>query len=242
MAKYFKTYDFVADRNMVAANKSFSFRSYTDRVGVFGNPGSGVIYNDGSRSPSGTIIGKSFSLNQSHYKLQAREGQTDAENKTLYDFLRSAPFCYGSPNGTYVDSEGHFLPDVKISSPRELDKVWEDNLKKLRSGEIKQTDWKYKLLDTEADALVALETGLKRAEAQLSVGQLDEQTLREIAAMIGVFGKSEKMTRLDVYEWAGKKPLDYFKQLNSGDRPIRSVIRLAIEQGVLVTKGTVIYW
>lgn len=229
-------YDFViADRSIVASGKSYSFRAYTDRIGKFGNPGATVIFDDGTKDKNGRSIGKGFSVGQSHYKLQAREGQKDVENKTLYDFFCHAPFCEGSPNGDYFDKDGN---PVSLGDLKDRGK----NIERIRSGEISQINVKIKLMDDEKDAELALETGLKRSEAQLSVGQIDEDTLAEMGAYIGEFGKPDKKMRLRVYEYAGRYPLDYFKILNSGDRPIRALIRKGIADGVLSQKGTIIYW
>lgn len=236
MSKQFKIHDFVAaDRDMVATGAGYSFRSYTDRVGVFGNPGQEVIYDDGLKDTRGRSTGKSFSINQSHYKLQAREGQKDYSGKALYDYFINAPFCEGSPNGDYVDADGGV---VQTSELKDRDK----NLLKVKTGEFKQMNVKIKLLDNELDAELALSTGLKRAEAQISSGAIDDATLVEIAAMIGTFGKPDKKMRLAVYEFAGKRPIDYFEILNSGDRAVRALVRLAIDNKTLTQKGSVIFW
>jgi hypothetical protein len=235
MSKYV-VHDFIiADRQIVASGKSYSFRAYTDRIGKFGNPGATVFFDDGTKDKQNRPIGKGFSVGQSHYKLQAREGQKDNEDKTLFDFFTYAPFCEGSPNGDYYDADG---------TPLSLDFVKDrkKNIEKLRSGEIKQINVKIKVLDDESDAELALETGLKRSEAQLNVGSLDEETLSEIAAHIGEFGKPDKRMRLKVYEYAGKMPIDYFKILNAGDRGLRALVRKGLAEGVLTQKGTIIYW
>lgn len=235
MAK-FTIYDFVvSDRNMVAAGKGYSFRSYTDKVGHFGNPGMSVVYNDGTKDPQGKPIGKAFSVNQSHYKLQAREGQKDYDQKSMVEFFKYAPFCLGSPNGDYTDADGN---PVNLEEVKSI----QSNLVKIKTGELKQHNVKIKLMDDELDAEMALDTGIKRAEAQISSAQVDEETLSEIAAMIGVFGKPDKTMRYKVYEFAGKRPLDYFKHLNTGDRTIRAVIRIALDKGILNKKGEVYYW
>jgi hypothetical protein len=232
----FNVYDFVvADRDMVARGKGYSFRSYTDKIGKFGHPGSVVIYDDGTKDKSNRPVGKSFSVNQSHYKLIAREGQKDYDDKSLVEFFKYAPFCLGSPNGEYEDAEGN---PVNIEEVQNIS----NNLVRIKSGELKQLNVKIKLMDDELDAKMALETGIKRAEAQISAGQIDEQILSEVAALIGVFNKPEKSMRLAVYEFAGKRPLDYFKHLESGDRSIRAVIRKGIADSVLHKKGDVIYW
>jgi hypothetical protein len=229
-------YDFiVADRNMVANGKGYSFRNYTDKAGVFENPGAVVMYNDGSKDKQGRPVGKAFSVGQSHYKLQAREGQKDYDGMSLYDYFSNAPFCLGSPNGDYVDPDGNPVPIEDVG------KI-EQNLKRVKTGEIRQLNVKIKLLNDEMDAQFALEAGLKRAEAQISSGQIDEETLIQIAALIGEFNQPEKTLRLKVYEFAGRLPLDYFKHLNAGDRAVRALVRKGIADGVLKTKGTVILY
>lgn len=235
MAK-FTIYDFVVtDRNMVAAGKGLSWRSYTDVNGVFGSPGIRIIFDDGSKDKQGNPIGKAFSVNQSHYKLQAREGQEDINGKPLVEIFRNAPFCLGSPNGTYTDADGNLV------SPKEVTN-YKNNIIKIKTGELTQHNVKIKEMDDELDAKMALDTGVKRAEAQISSAQIDEDTLGEIAAMIGVFGKPDQTMRYKVYEFAGKRPLDYFKHLESGDRSVRALIRMALDKGILSQKGSVIYW
>lgn len=220
---------------MVARGGSYSFRNYTDLNGVFGNPGAEVIYDDGTKDRLGKPTGKIFSLGQSHYKLQAREGQKDYKELSLADFFMNAPMCEGSPNGIYYDTEGYSVP------PEEL-KDRKTNLIRIKSGEITQTGIEFRLMEDEVDAQFALDIGLKRAEAQLSTGKIDENVLSEIAAMIGVFGKPDQTMRHQVYEFAGRKPQDYFKYLNTGDRGIRALIRKGISDGTLTKKGSIIYW
>jgi hypothetical protein len=87
-----------------------------------------------------------------------------------------------------------------------------------------------------------LEVGKRRAEAQVSACNLDETTLKEVAAHIGVFGEADDVMRDQVYEWAGKAPMDYFKLLEAGDRAIRAIIRRSIADKIMTTKGTSIYW
>lgn len=235
MAK-FTTYDFVVtDRDMVATGRGYSWRAYTDVNGVFGNPGEKVIFDDGTKDQQNRPIGKAFSINQSHYKLQAREGQKDVTGRQLVEVFRNAPFCLGSPNGIYTDADGYPVDPEKVKNRGQ-------NILKIKTGELIQHNVKIKELDDELDAKLALETGLKRAEAQISTGQIDDQTLTEIAAMIGEFNKPEKTLRLKVYEFAGKRPLDYFKYLGAGDRPVRAMIRMALDQGIMTQKGPLYYY
>lgn len=230
-------YEFVAaDRTMVAAGAGYSFRSYTDKSGVVtNNPGSVVIYDDGTKDKMGRPVGKGFSINQSHYKLMARDGQKDYNDLPLFTFFLNAPFCEGSPNGDYTDTEGNEVPVEDL-----LDR--KSNLKRIKEGQITQHNVKIKLLETELDAKIAVDTATKRAEAQISVVQIDEQTMSEVAAMIGIFGKPDMIMKHKLLEFAGKRPLDYFKYLNSGDRGVRALIRKAISSGILTKKGELIYW
>lgn len=229
-----KNFEFVVtDRNMIAEGGSLSFRNYTDVSGVFGNVGAVIIYDDGSKDKQGNSLGKPFSISQSHYKLLAREGQKDYRGLELSEYFLNLPFCEGSPNGVYTDQDG-----LRV----EGDKKRENNLRKLRSGELTQHNVKIRLMETEKDAEIALDAGLKRVEAQMSVGQIDEETLSEISALFGIFGSPDKIMRQKLFEKAGKFPIDYFKHFNSGDRSVRALVRKGLAEGVLKQRGTVIFW
>jgi hypothetical protein len=233
----FSTYNFVvADRSLLATGGSFSFRVYTDRSGILGKgPGMAAIYDDGSKDRFGAPTGKAFTISQSHYNLQARDGQKSYNGIPLSEFFFNTPWTEGSPNGDYRDADGN---------PVLIDDLMkrEENIRKIRSGELTQANVKFKLMDGEADARIAFEAGQRRAEAQISAGQIDDLTLQEMAALIGEYGAPDMTMRFKVYEFAGKKPIDYFKNLNRGDRAIRAIIRKGINDRVLTVKGTVIYW
>jgi hypothetical protein len=230
-------HDFVCvDRDMVAQGGSFSFRTYTDRMGTYaGKPGMDVIFNDGTTDKRGNRVGKGFSLNQSHYNLQAREGQTDYDQRSLFDFFLNAPFCEGSPNGSYRTVDGQELSAKELMNREEL-------ITRLKNGEVLQFGVKIRLKEDAKDAKVKLEVGLRRAEAQVSAGKIDEETLKEVAAHIGAFGEADDLMREKVYEFAGKKPVDYFKLLESGDRPFRAIIRRSLADGALTKRGQAIYY
>lgn len=229
-------YDFVcSDREMVAKGGSFSFRQYTDRTGVFGIPGREIIFDDGSLDKRGHKCGKGFSLNQSHYNLQAREGQIDNNQLPLKDFFLNHPVCEGSPNGTYATSDGTPLTIKDLKDRESL-------MNRIKLGEVIQYGVKFKLKEDAKDAEIKLKVGKRRAEAQVSAANLDELTLKEVASMIGVFGEADELMQEQVFEWAGRKPLDYFKLLESGDRAFRAIIRVAIANGVLDQRGVAIYY
>lgn len=194
---------------------SFGFRNYTDKAGVFGRKGSPVEYVT-SRDDKGRDKGKYFTLDQAHNAFMVREGDSDIYDKSMKKFIESSPWCEGSPNGTYT---------------------------KNAEGDEIQLDVKFRLMNTEADAEVALEASLIRSKAVLSAGELDDQTLSEVAVIgIGHHGNPDKLMRHKVVEWANKRPKDYFEILNSGDRSARALIRQAISKGILTVKHPLIYW
>lgn len=194
---------------------SISFRDYTDKAGVFGNSGAAVQYVI-SKDKFGRDQGKFFTLGQAQNAFQVRLTDTDVHNKSMYDFIANHPWCEGSRNGDYVTDE---------------------------NGDKVQINVKFKLMDSAADAKVALDATVNRAKAQLSAGEIDDQTLLEVAAIgISYHGLPDEVMRHKVVEWAGKRPNDYFEVLNSGERFIKAVIRKAISDGTFSIKGELIYW
>lgn len=194
---------------------SVGFRTYTDRAGVFGRKGGPVEYVI-SRDGQGRDKGKYFTLDQAHNAFMVRDGDADIYDKSMFNFIKNHPWCEDSPNGTYVNNE---------------------------HGDKVQIDVKFRLMNTEADAEIALEASINRSKAILSAGEIDEDTLVEVAAVgVGYHGKPDKLMRHKVVEWANKRPKDYFEVLNSGDRAIRALIRKGISDNVLQVKHPLIYW
>ncbi len=240
MAKSFnKVHNFVlVDRTLSAEGGRFTFRNYTDKVGVFKNPGAVVFYDDGTMNTfKGTKAGKAFTLDQNHYNIQAREGQADYKGLQLIDFLMNAGMCWGSPNGSYEYSDGGFVPDHEIA------KLTRAELEtRLETGEYKQFGVKFKLMNSDKDAEIALDAAELKNKSEASALGVDEDTLTEIAAIIGIYGDPGKLMRKKVFDYASKRPADYFKLLNSGDRAVRAIIRKSLNDGVFTKRGPVIYW
>jgi len=213
-----RTVSFVAvDREKLAKGGTVTaFRTYTDRAGVFGPPGLPVFYNDGTRDQrTNQLIGKFFKIDSSHANLTVTQGQKDYDGKTLFDFLKNYPGCEGSKNGTYTTDE---------------------------NGNEIQLGVEYRLADTETDAETILDANTRRAKAQVSASELDDETLTEVASYIGLFGPATKFMRSKVQEWAGKQPVNYFEALNDGERGIRAIIRNSVAKGTLKKTGTLIKW
>jgi hypothetical protein len=218
MSKQFKpakVYNFVlCDRELAAKGGQISFSSYTDMSGEYtGEPGRAAIYVT-SKDGQGRDKGKYFNLSQQHYNFVVREGEKDIYGRRQFDYLANHPNCKDSPNGTYL-GEG----DERI-----------------------QIGIVFKLMDTEGDAEVALETAKRKARAESIALEIDDATLQDIAAHIGIFGEANDLMRHQVYQWAGRKPIDYFEVLNSGDRAIRAIVRKALQEGIFTKKGEVIQW
>lgn len=198
-----------------------SIRMYADHANSLGLGKSVSVQYVTSRDKNKNDVGKWFTLDESRRRFQVRQGEQDIQGITQYAFLKNSPDCEGSPNGTYVEVEGN----------------------RIQQGVM------FRELDSAKDAEVALDAEARRTEAIYSVLKLDEGTLSEIAAFIGVFRDNklaeadpDKQMRLRVFEWAGKRPNDYFTLLNAGDRGLRAIVRKAIADGTFTQKGTVIYW
>jgi hypothetical protein len=192
-----------------------SFRTYTDKAGVFGKAGADVQYVT-SRTQTGQDKGQYFTISQSHNALLARKEESDLYGKSKFDFLKNSPYCEGSKNGTYTTTP---------------------------EGDRIQTGVTYRLMNTEADAAVALAASIRQSKAILLASELDEETLSEVAAIgIGYHGTPDDMMRHKVTEWARKRPVDFMNIVNAGDRSYRAVIRKAIAKNVFTTRGSLIYW
>lgn len=217
MAKQFnsrRVFNFVlVDRELAVKGGLTAFRSYTDHAGALGDPGRGVMYVTG-KDQDGRPLAKYFEMNHQHYNFTVREGDKDLNGISMFEFLSYAPQCAGSPNGTYI-GEGEDRKQIGIV---------------------------FKLMDTDKDAELALEAGIRKTKAEASALAVDEETLKDLAAHIGHFGEPGDLMRIKVYQWAGKRPVDYFEVLNSGDRALRAIVRKALEQKIFTRKGPMIMW
>jgi len=101
---------------------------------------------------------------------------------------------------------------------------------------------RFREMNDARDAEVALKSGKMRIRAAASALEIDDSTLKELAAHIGFFGESNDLMRHRVVEWAEKRPEDYFEVLESGDRSIRALIRIGLSTGILKKNGPIIKW
>lgn len=187
---------------------------YTDHQAVLqSDPGKYIPYVD-SKDHNNRDKPKRFLFNESFRRLMTRASDKDNYGISQYDWLKNYPTCEGSPYGDYVEENG-----VRI-----------------------QIGVQFRELDSAKDAEVALQADVKRIEAQADVLALDEQTLTEIAAILGQYGEPDQLMRLKVLEFAGKQPSNYFKYKNAGDRAVRAIVRKALKEKVFTTKGEIIMW
>lgn len=200
---------------------SISFRNYIDNAGVIktdkfpdgGRRGQLIQYVT-TRTESGKDVGKWFTLDESRRRFQTRDSDVDVNGLSLYDFFKNSPSCEGSPNGDYVTEGG-------ITLQRGVD---------------------FRELNTDKDAEIALQAESQRLEAKSSAYKLDDATMQEVASFIGYWGAPGSKMKLTVLEYAEKRPSDYFKILNAGDRGVRAIIRKALADGLFTKKGQIIYW
>jgi hypothetical protein len=193
---------------------TFSFSSYADRAGVFGDPGSTVMYVV-SKDAKGDPKGKYFSWNESHRKFQVRDGEKSINGISQYNFLKNAPECEGSPNGRYTpggEQAGVMYREMNTTKDAEVALQADE-------GRITAQQTAFNL-DTETLAEVA---------AYIGVFASDEDP-------------DGTIMKVRVVDWAGKHPNDFSKTLNSGDRHIRALIRKAVSDGTFDKRGEIIYW
>lgn len=105
-----------------------------------------------------------------------------------------------------------------------------------------QTGITFRELNTAKDAAVALRADRLRNKAEANALSLDDQTLEEVASIIGYFGEVDDQMLLKVVEFARKKPGDFTAILEADDRGIRAIVRKAIAEGIFKEHGQIIKW
>ena len=187
--------------------------TYFDNSGeVNGQPG--LVKYVTSKSREGKELGKRFRFDLSFRRLLTRDTDKDFNGLSQYKWLKNYPQCEGSPNGEYVEIDGNFV----------------------------QRGVLFREMNDAKDAEIALQADEERVNAQATALGLDEETLQEVGAILGHYGAPDKLMRLRVVEYAGKKPKNFNEILSAGDRTIRSLVRRALSDGIFRMKGTVIYW
>lgn len=188
---------------------------YIDADGlVSGQKGKYIKYVT-SRDDKGREGAKRFRFDESFRRLMTRETDKDFFGITQFAWLKNYPQCEGSPYGDYIRND---------------------------DGTVEQLGVLFREMNDAKDAEVALQADEARINAQATALGLDDETLSEVGAILGHYGPADKIMRLRVVEYAGKRPKDFEDLLNSGDRGVRAIVRKAIAQGIFKIKGAIIYW
>lgn len=156
---------------------------------------------------------KRFRFTEDLRRFLTRKSDVDLYGRSQYEFLKNHPACEGSPNGNYEKDE---------------------------FGNKVQTGIVFKEMDEAKDARVALDAEKAVSDAKTSALNLDDETLQEVANIIGYYGPVDEIMQLRVVEHAGKRPTEYNQILTSGTRIYRAVLRKALSEGLLTKKGTII--
>jgi hypothetical protein len=193
---------------------------YTDHAGAVkdgdnakGTPGRYVEY-IASKDDNGRDKAKRFKFDQSLGRFATRQSDTDIYGKRQYDFLKNHPECEGSPNGNYV-GEGN---------------------KKVQTGIT------FREADALKDSSAIVKIDKQRIKAESSAVELDDETMTEIANLIGYFGEADDLMRTKVMDFAKRKPAEYLDALNADDRGVRAIIRKGLKENVFFTVGEMIKW
>lgn len=168
-----------------------------------------------SKDDKGRDVPKRFKFTESLRRFMTRPSDVDIYGKSQYEFLKNHPSCEGSPNGHYEEDD---------------------------KGNRVQVGIQFRELNTAKDAEVALQADKLRVKAETSVLNLDEQTLTEVANILGIYGEPDSLMRLRVAEWSRKQPAEYMELLESGDRALRAIVRRALNEGIFTKQGTLIKW
>ncbi len=165
-----------------------------------------------AKDEKGRDKARRYSFKEGLRRLMTRTTDTDIYGKSQYDFLKNSPFCEGSPNGTYDEKDGV------------------------------QTGVMFREADSAKDAKVMLDADRVRMKAEVAADGLDEETLAEVASLLGYYGDVDDLMRHYVVTRAGKDPAGFNKILNSGDRVYRAIVRMALKENIFKKKGGVISW
>lgn len=95
----------------------------------------------------------------------------------------------------------------------------------------------FRELNTAKDAAIAVQSDRLRNKAEATAFNLDDQTLEEVANIIGYFGEVDDMMLLKVVEFARKQPGEFDNLIKSEDRGVRAVIRKALAEGLFKQFG-----
>lgn len=106
----------------------------------------------------------------------------------------------------------------------------------------KQVLFMFKEINEEADAAAAVDSRLRVIDAQKKAADLKGQTLRDVAAIIGVFSPSDSVCKHRVLDFAANFPDKFLAVVDDATLKVRSLVKKAINDGVFKVQGKVISW
>lgn len=207
MKKFEEKYVWFVRTKPTLAN--YGFGSYSDK-----KTGE-VKYISYSKNVNGTDKMEYFKFTPREGSIKIPAGKKDINGNLVVEFLRQAPACAGSENGTYVKDE---------------------------NGQEVQVGIFYKELNDSADAKHGISLRKKRIEAEDIAMNLEGEEVRELAAILGSFTSDSDVMKFKLLDFAGSQPDQFLQMYNDPSRKVKALVKIALDRGVFSKKGTVIYW
>lgn len=145
-------------------------------------------------------------------QIRVHKDEKDKEGQLAVEFLRESPECYQSENGKY-------LPDTG-----------------------KQVAFLFREVNEGADATNAVATRSKVILAQSKALELKGEALKEFAEIIGVFVENDAVRQHRVLDFASNFPDRFNALMDDPARPIKALIKKAINDNIFKVNGKMILW
>lgn len=100
----------------------------------------------------------------------------------------------------------------------------------------------FKEVNNERDAEKIVEIEGERIMAQTLAYNLKGQDLADVALLCGTNSSNESMQRKKVLDYSGSNPKGFVALVSSPDVKTRSLVRRALEQGLVTKKGFIYMW
>jgi hypothetical protein len=105
-----------------------------------------------------------------------------------------------------------------------------------------QMDVYFREVNEEKSAEIALDTEIKRMEAQNISLSVKGQEFVDLCALIGVINKEESIMRFALYDFAKNKPEKFMELYSDPVRQLKSLLRRGVELGVITKEGKMYSW
>lgn len=166
------------------------------------------------KDKQGNPIPKRWSWTFNNRQVHVHEDYKDIFGTSAVEFLRNAPDCKDSPNGSYVEENGK---DIQVG-------------------------YFFKELNDEADALVLMGEAELKLKAQNVAAALKGQDLIDVAAAIGAFNLKPGMMKTRVYHYASSLPKAFLELIEDANFKNRSFLKRLVNAEIVKVKGTLHTW